>query len=156
MSHPIHTAPCQTFHPTKHTQASKYARHSRLGDWDCVVHIKSDRAGAAQHLIFDLLGLSQSYYFYIGFPTQLLVPLQPCRQMKQRNPRGLELQRIQGNQNVDNIHTKSSWGNLVNSCSDTVLFPQSYCDQLSHQLISLISVVRSVQERGRWPWWPSF
>lgn len=41
MSHPIQTAPCQTFHPTKHTLGSKYARHSRLGNWDwlCWVHI---------------------------------------------------------------------------------------------------------------------
>lgn len=73
----------------------------------CCAH-KSDRAGAAQYLIFNLLGLSQSYHFYVGFPTLLLVPLQPCRQTKQRNARGLELQRIQGNQDVDNIHIKSS------------------------------------------------
>lgn len=138
MSHPIQIAPCRTFHPTKHTQESKYARHSRLGDWDYVVHIKSDRAGAAQYLIFNLLGLFQTYYFYIGFPTQLLMPLQPRRWMKQRDPRGLELQRIQRNQDVDKIHTTSSWGNLVNSCSDTLLFPQSYCHQLSHQLISSV------------------
>lgn len=41
MSHPIQTAPCQTFHPTKRTLRSKYARHSRLGNWDllCWAHI---------------------------------------------------------------------------------------------------------------------
>lgn len=49
-----------------------------------------------------------------------------------------KLQRTQGNQDMDKIHTKSSWGNQVYSCSDTLLFPQSCCQQLSHLLISSV------------------
>lgn len=98
MSHPIQTAPCQTFHLTKHTLGSKYARHSRLGNWDllCWAHIIRHELFCVQYLILNLLGLSQNFYFYLGFPTQLLVLKQPYRQKKQRNLRGLERRKSKG------------------------------------------------------------
>lgn len=66
----------------------------------------------AQYLIFNPMGLSQNFCFYIGFPAQLLVPRQPYKQKKYRNPRGLVLHKIPGNQNVDATHVKRIWGNL--------------------------------------------
>lgn len=63
----------------------------------------------AQYLIFNL-GLSQNFYFHTGFPAQLLVPSEPYRQKKWRNPRGLEPHKIQGNQDVDAIHVKKDLG----------------------------------------------
>jgi len=71
----------------------------------------------AQYLIFNLLGLPQHFYFYTGFPAHLLVPRQPYRQKKYRYPRGLELQKIQGSQDVDEIHVERIWGNLDESCN---------------------------------------
>lgn len=41
------------------------------------------------------------------------------------NKRGLELQKIQGNQDADAIHVKRIWGNLGKSCKEIFLFPQS-------------------------------
>lgn len=83
--------------------------------WDYVVYIKSDRAGATQYLIFNLLNISKLLFLY-WLSVQLLVSLQPCRQTKQRNPRTpLSCRECKG---------ISSWGSLVNSYSDTFVSPE--------------------------------
>lgn len=78
----------------------------------------------AQYFMFNFLGLSQNFYFYIGFPavTGVQTALKTDKMEQSKGSKAAENARESG---YGFDWCERIWGNLGKSCNEIFLFPQS-------------------------------